>query len=316
MSNGRTLRRRVSAGLAGLVTLQVMSGVPASSAGAVTSPTEDAPVIWTGVVPGATPDSAVVAMVQRVDSGEPVEGAKRETVIVGSALVDERGVASIHAEPGEWFDRMADKDGRVEVFLTASAEQGTKFGAGLTTVVWSTSEHRWTYDPELLASGALEGKDPEGPPSSPITMTDATPEMLKTVEAAAANSGRMSARGATSAVPNPPSAYACYGGASTVTGAGWNTMSLGKYAHSGAGPNERFTYQRTTTSASEWGYKVGTAVGPFTASGRISLASQTSSSAIAGSTTEALGVVGIEAVVLDVFSPRWRADLRECRAVG
>lgn len=32
--------------------------------------------------------------------------------------------------------------------------------------------------------------------------------------------------------------------------------------------------------------------------------------------TEAQGVVGIEVVVLDVFSPRWRADLRECRAVG
>ncbi len=27
-------------------------------------------------------------------------------------------------------------------------------------------------------------------------------------------------------------------------------------------------------------------------------------------------VVGIENVVLDVFSPRWRADLRECRAAG
>ena len=33
-------------------------------------------------------------------------------------------------------------------------------------------------------------------------------------------------------------------------------------------------------------------------------------------TTESRGVVGIEGVVLDVFSPRWRADLRECRAVG
>ena len=32
--------------------------------------------------------------------------------------------------------------------------------------------------------------------------------------------------------------------------------------------------------------------------------------------TEAQGVVGIEGVVLDVFSPRWRAGLRECRAVG
>jgi site-specific DNA recombinase len=32
--------------------------------------------------------------------------------------------------------------------------------------------------------------------------------------------------------------------------------------------------------------------------------------------TEAQGVVEIEVVFLDVFSPRWRADLRECRAVG
>ena len=32
--------------------------------------------------------------------------------------------------------------------------------------------------------------------------------------------------------------------------------------------------------------------------------------------TEPQDVVGIENVVLDVFSPRWRADLRECRAAG
>ncbi|MFN8099978.1 MAG: hypothetical protein U0Q21_16995, partial [Dermatophilaceae bacterium] len=34
----------------------------------------------------------------------------------------------------------------------------------------------------------------------------------------------------------------------------------------------------------------------------------------AATETEARRVVGIENVVLDVFSPRWRADLRECRA--
>lgn len=283
MSNGRVHRRRVAAGLSGLAALQVIGVVPTSQAGAVTSPAEDGPVIWTGTVPGATNDSAVVAMVQRVDSGEPVEGAKRETVIVGSALVDERGVASIHAEPGEWLERMADEEGRVEVFLTASAELGKRFGAGLTTVLWSAAEHRWTYDPELLASGALEVKDPKGPPSSPITMTDATPEMLRSVEASAARSGRFRARGTIRTVPNPPSAYACYGGSSVATGTEWNTMSLGKYAHSGVGPSEKFTYQRTTTSASEWGYKASTAVGPFTASGRIGLASQTSSSAIGSS---------------------------------
>lgn len=275
------MRRRVAAGVAGLAAFQVVGGLPVGPASAVTQPGEDGPIIWMGTVPGATPDSAVVAQVQRVDNGFPEMGAKTETVIVGSALVDERGVATIRVEPGDWLGRMADEDGRIEVFLTASAERGKKFGAGLTTVLWSTEQRRWTPDPYLMGSGALGDEvDPKGPPSSPITMTDATPEMLRTVEQAPVPLGGRSAR---SGVPAVPSAYACYGGASVVTGGGWNTMSLGKYAHSGVGPSEQFIYQRTSSSASEWGYKASTNVGAFTASGRIGLASQTTSSAIAGS---------------------------------
>jgi len=281
VSNGRPLRRNLVGGLAGLAALQGISGLPAAPTRAAGAAAEKGPVIWTGSVPGATADSVVFATVQRVDRGELTEGVKEETALVGWGLVDARGVVSIEAEPGEWFERMADRDGRVEVLLTASAEKGRRFGVGLTTVLWSPSEHRWNYDPEMLASGALEVQDPKGPPSSPITMIDATPEMLRSVKAAA-EAGRFSAHRSTSSVPVPPG-YACYGGASVYTGSQNTAMSLGKYAHSGVGPSERFTYQRTTTTSSEWGFKVGSPNGTFTASGRITLAQQQTSSAVASS---------------------------------
>lgn len=311
LSNSRRVRRGVAAGLVGVSAIALVPGGHAASAAPAVSEADQGPILWRGTIPEATADAGVVAQIQALSPDHPKDGTLEEVYFVGRASSDGKGNFTVRAAPGDWFKRFADGDGRVEVVLTATSNEGRRFGLGLSTAQWSPDNESWTYDPILVSSGALGDVDPTAPPSSPIVMSDATPEMLKQVEQA---KRAKRARSGTRSSPVPPSIYACYGSTSEVIGYNDSWMAMGKYSHSGVGPDEDFRYQRTTTTSTSWGYKASTAVGVFSVGGNTTFASQTTSSTIGGNVAAPDGSDKVYALQVNLefqrrrYTDCWYAD--------
>ncbi|MFN8018376.1 MAG: hypothetical protein U0P45_09660 [Acidimicrobiales bacterium] len=286
MNNERRTRRLLAVGIAGAGLAQL--GLPAPAGAHPTAGISDdqAPVMWTGTIPDGTPDASIVAHVQMPAARFREIGSRVPTLRLGRLVPDSDGIFTLRSDPSAWLTDYADDAGKVELILFATSDGGKRFGMGNTTVLWSHEDHEWHYDPLLVSTGSVgEVSDLDHPPSSPITMSDATPEMRAQVSRAE-GAQRRSAR---SAAPFPSGSYDCYGGASTVTGYEFNWMTMGKYSHSPYGPNENFMYQTSNTTTAEWGFKAGTSIGVFNASGRVGLANTTSSTAIGGHVINANG---------------------------
>lgn len=317
MSNQRTFRRALILGTAAAF---VPSTVVMASPILVEPPIEEfqrptGPIIWQGAVPGATPDSEVVVHARPVS---PNTAGELPLEVVGRASASPDGTFTVYAEPGTWYETLADPEGRIGLLVTASADNGRTLGMGMTIVTLEAqqgvqgeqySNLRWKADEAIIASQALEPFDPSSgivaasasvaaaesaPPTSPITMTDVGSFVN------IAEDGSRVARN-----PSPPG-YWCTAGQVTDRKTTW--LSMGNYYHEEFGPNETFRYETTNTTSSEWGYKVGGSYGAFTLAGKVSFANQSSSSANgthiqvpSGTKQKAVSIVNVEYIL-------WRAE--------
>lgn len=251
------------------------------------------PIIWQGSVPGATPDSVVVVHAEDVTGGiteEGLTGKRIDLVKVGRATVGDDGLFTVRAEPGDWYQSIADSDGRIRLMITASAQNGRQFGMGMTIVQLATAtdaakgvaEGTWMVDQametsladlEPTESGDLTdaaARRSTSVPTSPIVMTEAPPELLETAGGA----------GGVARAAYPPE-YSCYGG-SVVDALSTTWVEMGNYYHEEFAPTHTFRYEASNTTTTEWGYKVGGTAGAFTGTGRVSMATQTSTGVSGG----------------------------------
>ena len=91
---------------------------------------------------------------------EGLTGKRIDLVKVGRATVGDDGLFTVRAEPGDWYQSIADSDGRIRLMITASAQNGRQFGMGMTIVQLATAtdaakgvaEGTWMVDQAMETS--------------------------------------------------------------------------------------------------------------------------------------------------------------------
>lgn len=274
MSNGRSFRRTLSAAFvgAGLVVGSSAAPVGADQPAEFGEQGQVAPVLWRGTLSVNSIDAIVNARVDALNEQTTGEDA---FVNLDGAAADATGVTTIRAEPGEWYDDLKDAQGRVQVSLFASSENGDQFGMELLYVRWVAANDgsvgHWVSDQQLIGadggqvlaesgvSGRAGSSRVDEPPTSEIAMSAVPGDLGAT---------RSSGHDATT-----PENRSIYIGGYTCDGprhllaSGPNWATIGKY-YSSAGPTENWTYQTSSSTTTAWGYSGQAGIGSFTLGGK------------------------------------------------
>lgn len=276
VSNGRSFRRALSATFVGAALVASSSASPAG-ADQPASPAEAdsvTPVLWQGTLSDHSRDAVVNV---RVDALSDDVSGDDAFVTLDGATADEEGITTIRAEPGDWYDRLKDEDGRVQVTLFAGADDGDRFGMELLYLRWveadDTNTGHWVSDEQRISEQANQEQAAsernqaasdtrssplDRPPSSEINMVE-TPEEL----ASSSHSGDLAAHETQSISIG---SYTCDGARHLLDSAP-NWVTVGKY-YSAGGPTEHWTYETNSTTSTAWGFSGEAGVGPFTLGGK------------------------------------------------
>lgn len=245
----------------------------------------DAPLIWSGKVADLVGTGAVVVHALPAAERMPEPGDGAPPTILGQATIGTNGVAEVRAAPGSWTKSAMSKDGRVRLMITASGDEGRQIGVSFVDVTWN-ADARQVVRGAAESTGAWEAveTDPDGlgksraasvdVPTSVVEMAASPPEVLRAVEASTTAKSPTAAAAAVGA----PSGFYCTGSTS-YEAAGQTWLTIGKYLVGNGAPKETGTFQRTTTTSSSVGAKVGASAGPFSVAGSVTASVATTNSA-------------------------------------